>query len=304
MRIAVSGSTGFIGAALCRHLESTGHEVTPIVRRPPPAAAAARVVGWDPDRGEIDRQGLEGHDAVVHLAGENIGAGRWNSRRKRRIRESRQRGTALLAATLAGLRQPPRALVSASAIGFYGDRPPEVTLDEAAGPGAGFLAAVCIDWEEAAAPARLAGIRVLHPRFGVVLDPDDGALARMLPVFRLGLGGRTGDGRQVMSWIALEEVPRALLHLLEQEAIDGPVNIVAPVPVTNAEFAAALGRALRRPAFLPLPALAVRLLLGEMGRELLLSGARVVPSRLLESGYRFLHPDLEEALRAMLGRDL
>ncbi len=299
MKILVSGASGLIGSALVPVLTASGHDVIRLVRSQPAAGEAA--VRWDPEAGTLDAAGLEGLDAVVHLAGENLAEGRWTAEKKRRIRESRVKGTRLLCEALAGLARPPRVLVSASAVGYYGDRGDELLTKESP-PGSGFLAAVARDWEAAAEPARRAGIRVVHPRMGPVLTPAGGVLAKMLPPFQAGLGGRVGSGRQYVSWIAVDDLLDAMLHLLATEALRGPVNMVAPRPVTNAEFAATLGRVLGRPAVLAVPAFAARLALGEMADEVLLASARVTPVRLAASGYRFRYPELEGALRHLLGR--
>jgi len=254
---------------------------------------------WDPERGEIDAAALEGLDAVVHLAGENIASGRWTAEKRRRIRESRVAGTKLLVRALAGLDRPPAVLVCASAVGFYGDCGARI-VDETAPCGAGFLAGLCRDWEEAASAASEAGIRVVRLRIGLVLSAAGGALKKMLPLFRLGLGGRIGHGRQSMSWIALDDLVSLILHCIDEESLAGPVNAVAPGAVTNREFTAALARVLRRPALLPAPAFLLRLALGGMAEELLLSSTRAVPAKALASGFTFRHPAVEEALRAVL----
>jgi hypothetical protein len=258
-------------------------------------------VRWDPVAGIIDKAGLDRVDAVVHLAGESIASGRWTPDKKARIRASRMDGTRLLCEALAALDTRPRTLVCASAIGFYGDRG-DAELDEASARGEGFLADVCAEWEAATAPARTAGIRVVQLRFGVILTPAGGALARMLLPFRLGAGGVLGGGRQYMSWIAIDDAVGAIHHALIAPVLEGPVNAVAPTPVTNREFTRALGRVLRRPTIFPMPAVVARLAFGEMADELLLSSARVVPRKLRESGYAFREPDLETALRHLLGR--
>ncbi|RPJ43319.1 MAG: TIGR01777 family protein [Candidatus Latescibacterota bacterium] len=299
MRIAVTGAGGLIGKALVRSLETDGHRVVRLVRRP--ADAARGEAYWDPDAGAVDRASLAGVAAAVHLAGAPIAAGLGTSGRRRAIRESRAAGTRLLAEALASQGEKPRVFVSASAIGFYGDRGDEL-LTEESGPGAGFLADVCRAWERAADPAREAGIRVVHPRTGVVLSPAGGALAKLLPLFRLGLGGRVGSGRQYMSCISLSDHVRILRRLIEDGRLSGPVNAVLPEPVTNAEFARTLGRVLGRPALLPVPAAVVSLFFGEMGRETLLASQRAVPAKLLAAGFRFEHGDLECALRAELNR--
>ena len=300
MRVAVTGSTGLIGRALVERLASGGHQAVPVVR----AAGSGKPTGtsavaWDPSQGEIDSAGLEGIDAVIHLAGEPIAARRWSDEQKQRIANSRTRGTALLAGALARLDQPPAVLVSASAIGYYGDRGDE-RLDEGSSAGSGFLAQVCRDWETAADPARDAGIRVAHPRTGVVLSPSGGALAEMLPFFRLGIGGRIGSGRQWVSWITLHDEVEALLWLLTAD-VEGPVNLTAPEPVTNRQLTAALGTALRRPTLLPVPKPALWARLGrELTEALLYSSARVEPALLARRGFRFTHPDIATALAAVL----
>lgn len=300
MRIAITGSSGLIGTALVRELADAGHDVTRVIRPGTRMERGPSAVVWDPAAGEIDAAGLERHDAVIHLAGESV-AGWWTERKKARIRESRVQGTLLLARTLAALRRPPRALLSASAAGYYGNRPPAEPVDEGSPPGTGFLAEVAVAWEAATRPAEEAGIRVAHLRTGVVLSGRGGALAVMLPFFRLGLGGRIGSGEQILSWIALSDATRAIRHLLENDASAGPFNLTAPDAVANAEFVRTLGRVLRRPTILAIPSFALRFL-GEMAEEMLLSGARVVPQRLRESGFRFAFPELEGALRHELGR--
>jgi uncharacterized protein (TIGR01777 family) len=297
MRIAVTGASGLIGGALVPALAAQGHEVLRLVRR---EARAAGEVRWDPATGSIDRPSLEGLDSVVHLAGENIAAGRWTQTRKARLRSSRVGPTRLLAETLATLERKPRVLVSASAIGCYGDRG-DSWLTEKEPPADDFLGRLSVEWEASAGPAAQAGIRVVHPRTGIVLSPSGGALAKMLPPFRLGLGGVLGSGAQFFSWIALDDVVGAIGHLLERGDLAGPVNVVAPVPVTNAEFTKTLGRVLGRPTVLPVPAVALRLALGEMA-DAVLASARVRPERLVATGYRFRFPELEDALRHVLRR--
>ena len=299
LHVAVTGASGLIGSALTRRLTADGHRVSPVVRR----QAGPGEINWDPAGGRLEPKDLEGLDAVVHLAGENVGV-RWTASRKARIRESRVRGTRLLAEALTRTSRRPAVLVSASAIGIYGNRGDEV-LTESSAPATGddFLASVSRDWENAAGPARAAGIRVVHPRFGVVLSPAGGALKKMLWPFRLGLGGRIGSGTQWMSWISIDDVAGALLHLIRTASLSGPVNLTAPAPVRNRDFTRALGRVLSRPALLPVPAPALRLVLGEMADATLLASARVRPDRLLGSGYQFVHPDLDTALRQMLRPD-
>lgn len=299
LRVAVTGATGLLGSALLPFLTTGGHEVTAVSRR----RARAGTVHWDPAVGVIDHAGLEGMDAVVHLAGENVGH-RWNQHRKRRIRDSRVEGTMLLAEALATLKRPPRVLVSASAMGIYGDRGDEVLAEDALpeGPPSDFFVELGRDWEGATEPARAAGIRVVNLRFGLVLTPAGGALGRMLPPFLLGVGGPLGSGRQWVSWLSVDDAVGTVHHALLTEELEGPVNAAAPDPVTSRTFAATLGRVLRRPAVLPVPAPALKLLFGEMADTALLAGQRLSSARLLGSGYSFRHPTLELALRHVLGR--
>jgi len=300
MRVAVSGSTGLVGSEVVTVLSAGGHEVVRLVRRTP--APGEKAVRWDPEKGEVSAAGLEGFDAVLHLAGENIASGRWTAARKAAIRDSRVRGTRFLCDALAGLARPPKTFVCASAVGYYGDRGEELLTEESS-PGAGFLAEVCREWEAALAPAARKGIRVVALRIGMVLSAKGGALARMLPLFRAGLGGAIGGGRQYISWVALDELPGIVLHALQCGDLSGPVNAVAPRPVTNREFTEALGRVLSRPTLLPVPAFALRLAVGgEMANALLLASARVVPKRLLDTGFAFRSPELETTLRRLLGR--
>lgn len=301
MIVAVTGSTGLLGSALVPLLTSGGHGVVRLVRGAPATTSGERQARWDPDTGAVEPSGLAGVDAVVHLAGESVAGGRWTEARKRRIRESRVPATRRLCETLARQPTPPRVLVCASATGYYGDRGDQVLREESA-PGSGFLAEVCREWEAAAEPAARRGIRVVHLRIGLVLNPKGGALAAMLPVFRLGLGGPVGSGAQWMSWIGMDDTLGATLHALMNEALAGPVNLVAPAPVTNREFAKTLARVLRRPAVLPFPTFAARLLLGQMADELLLASARVAPARLQATGYAFRDATLEGALRRLLAR--
>lgn len=299
LHVAVTGASGLIGSAFTRRLVMDGHRVSRLVRRAPGPGE----IGWDPVAGRLDPNDLEGLDAVVHLAGENVGV-RWTAARKARIRDSRIQGTRVLSEALARTRRHPAVLVSASAIGIYGDRGDEILTERSAlGPREDFLATVGQDWEKAASPARGAGIRVVHPRFGVVLSPAGGALGKMLLPFRLGLGGRLGKGSQWMSWISIDDVVGALLHLVLNEALSGPVNVTAPEPLRNRDFTRTLGRVLSRPTPFPVPAAALRLVLGEMADSTLLASTRVLPERLLGSGYRFTHPDPETALRQVLGQD-
>lgn len=297
MHVAVTGSSGLVGSALVRSLTTDGHRVIRLVRGSP----SGDDVQWDPGEGVRDVARLEGVDAVVHLAGENIAAGRWTPQRKDAIRRSRVEGTRRLSESLAKLSRRPQVLVSASAIGYYGDRGSEV-LSEDSAPGKDFLARVCQEWEAATGPASQAGIRVVHLRFGMILSPAGGALEKMLLPFKAGVGGRVGSGAQYVSWIAIDDAIGAIYHAITAEGLKGPVNTVAPNPVTNAEFTRVLARVLSRPALLPMPAFAARLAFGEMADTLLLASARVMPVRLQATGYGFRHSDLEGALRDLLGR--
>ena len=294
--IAISGTSGFIGSAVVAALEADGRQVIRLVRRP---AGASNEVAWDPDGGQIDAARLEGLDAVVHLAGESIAGGRWNAERKQRIRQSRVKGTGLLAGALAGLTSKPRVLVSGSAMGIYGDRGDDV-LTESEPPGSGFLAEVGRAWEAAADPARQAGIRVVHPRFGMVLHPSGGALERMLPPFRMGLGGHLGNGQQWMSWVSRDDAIGIIRAALATDSLSGPVNASSPNPVRNAEFTKALGAALHRPAVAAVPAFALQLMFGELAKEALLASQRMIPVRLQELGHEFKDPDLGPTLVSLL----
>jgi len=299
MKILVSGSHGLVGKALTRSLTEDGHEVVRLVRRE--RAFGSPEVEWYPDQGRIDAAHLEGIEAVVHLAGDNIAGGRWTEQKKRTIRESRVHGTTLLSDTLAGLSRPPSVFICASAIGFYGNRGDEL-LTEQSPPGKDFLANVCIDWEAGTISAAERGIRTTHARFGIILDAHEGALAKMLPPFRAGIGGKIGAGDQWMSWVALNDVVAALKFLLADQTIQGPVNVVAPNPVTNAEFTKTLGRVLSRPTIFPMPAFAARLAFGEMADALLLASQRVDPAVLEDNGFLFSWPTLEPALQRILER--
>ena len=296
MRVAVTGSHGLIGSALLDHLAAHGHDAVRIVRSEP----AAGEIGWDPASGRLDPAALAGVDAVVNLAGAGIGDHRWTEDYKRKVRESRTVGTSVLAEAIAASDEGPNVLLSGSAVGYYGDRGDEV-LDETSAPGDGFLASVARDWEAATAPADAAGARVVHLRTGIVLAEEGGALAKMLPMFRLGLGGRFGSGRQWMSWISIEDEAEAIIHLLTSD-VAGPVNLTAPEPVTNAQLADTIGDVLRRPTVVPVPSFGPKLLLGgERAGALLLEGQRVLPRVLQADGYEFTHPTLERALRAVIG---
>jgi uncharacterized protein len=297
--VAVTGSHGFIGSALLPALTREGHRPVRVVRG---QAAGDDELSWNPEAGTIDAGGLEGIGGVVHLAGAGIGEKRWTDARKRLILESRTKGTSLLARTLAGLTHPPPALVSASAIGYYGNRGDE-PLDEQSTPGNDFVARVCVQWEGTTAPAADAGIRVARVRSGVVLGREGGVLPRLLLPFRLGLGGRIASGRQYMSWISIGDEVGAILHALTQGAVAGPVNLTGPAPVTNHEFTKTLGRVVRRPTVIPTPLLPLRGRYGtELVQHLLVEGQRVLPKRLEATSYAFEHPTLEDALRAVVDR--
>ncbi len=294
----MTGSSGLIGTALRQRLVADGHQVVAVVRRPVSADESA--IRWDPEAGTIDAAGLEGVEGVVHLAGAGIGDARWTEARKRLVVESRTRSTELLATALAGRDTKPAVLVSGSAVGYYGDRGDEV-LTEASAPGDDFLAGLCVAWEAATTPAIEAGIRVATIRTGIVLSTEGGALPKLLRLFRLGLGGRFGSGRQWWSWITLDDQVEAIGWLLTHP-VSGPVNLTAPQPVTNAQFTKDLGHALHRPAVLPVPRFGPGLVVGrELARALLFTSARVQPGALEGGGYPFLHPDLPDALTAVLG---
>jgi uncharacterized protein len=293
MNILVTGASGLIGSAASMALSTGGHRVIALRR-----AAGGSGPTWQPEKGEINLAPASPIDAVLHLAGEGI-AQRWTPAVKQRIRDSRVAATRLLCEALVKLPQPPKALVCASATGFYGSRGDE-WLDESSAPGSGFLADICQEWEAATAPAVKAGIRVVHLRFGIVLAKEGGALAKMLPAFKLGLGGRLGDGRAWWSWIAIDDLVKVIRLALMDDSLSGPVNAVAPNSVTNAEFTRTLGHVLRRPAILPLPRFIIETVFGEMGREALLASARVRPERLRQQGFQFHHGEIEPALREVL----
>lgn len=295
LRVAITGSSGLIGTILTARLKTLGHTVHPVVRR----TAAAEEIGWNPNEGIIDPQDFAGIDAVIHLAGAGIFAKRWNDQHKQAIRESRTRGTALLAEALASLETPPSVLLSGSAVGYYGDRG-DTVLDESSAPGTGFLADVVVAWEESAAMAVQVGIRTCFLRTGIVMSRAGGALKTQLPLFKMGLGGRLGSGEQYLAWISMTDEVDAILHLLTSE-ISGPVNLAGPTPVTNAEFTEVLGDVVHRPTVIPIPRFGPKLLLGgEMAEELLFASQRVVPQVLLDDGFTFAHPTVADALHAEL----
>jgi len=300
MRVLVSGGTGLVGSSLIPALQRVGHDVSLLSRRATPSPpGGAKSFRWDPQTGTLDAAALEGVDGIIHLAGESIAGGIWTAKRRRRILDSRVSGTRFLAERAAAHPTPPRVFVSASAIGYYGDRGDEF-LTEHSAAGSGFLAEVSRAWEEAAAPAAARGIRTVFLRLGLVLGATGGALSAMLPIFRLGLGGPMGNGRQWVSWVALEDVVGAIAFALSRDDLSGPMNIVAPEPARNRDFARAVGHALGRPALLPAPAFALKLFLGALAEEALLSSTRVNPSLLLASGYPFRFPSLAGALESVI----
>lgn len=299
MKILVTGASGLIGRAACARFSANGHTVVRAVRGA--AAASDDTISWDPRKGTIDTARLEGVDAVLHLAGAGIGDKRWSDDYRREIMESRTLGTTLIAESIASMPVKPKVLLSASAIGIYGDRGDE-SLDESSARGGGFLADVCAAWEAATAPAERAGIRTVHLRTGIVLSREAPALKKQLPLFRLGLGGRFGNGRQWQSWISLDDEVGAISHLLTS-SLTGAVNLTAPRPVTNAEFAKTLASVLKRPAIVPIPSFGPKLLLGaDLADALLFTGQKVLPGALQRDGYDFVHPTLEVALRAILAK--
>ncbi|EPD58903.1 MULTISPECIES: TIGR01777 family oxidoreductase [unclassified Streptomyces] len=294
-RIAVAGASGLIGGALARSLAADGHEVVRLVRRPPRTKDEVR---WDPEAGRVDAAGLAGCEAVVNLAGAGVGDSRWTDTYKARIRSSRVLGTRALAEAVAGLETKPRVFVNGSAMGYYGETG-ERAVDESAPPGEGFLPELCVEWEGAAAPAQEAGVRTVFTRTGLVVSRGGGAWGRLFPLFRAGLGGRLGDGRQYWSFISLHDEVAAIRHLMDTDGLSGPFNLTAPQPLTNREITAAMGRVLHRPTLFPVPAPVLRSVLGEMAGDVL-GSARVVPKRLLESGFTFAFPDIDGALKAAL----
>lgn len=300
MRIVIAGSSGLVGSALLPALRESGHDVFRLVRGR--AVRAPDEIAWDPVRNEVDRDRLEGVEAVINLAGENLGAGRWTAVRREAIRQSRVQATRTLISAIGRMKRRPAVLLNASAVGIYGDRGDEV-LTEASARGRGFLPEVCLAWETHAGAAAPLGVRTAFLRFGIILAPEGGALAKMLPLFRAGLGGRLGSGEQWLSWIAIDDVVGVIVHALRDARCTGPINVVAPGAVTNAEFTAALADALGRPAFLPVPTWALRAVVGRgMADEALLASTRAAPQRLSEAGYAFRYPTIGPALRALFER--
>lgn len=296
MRIAVTGATGLIGSALGRSLKADGHDLVRFVRRTPEGPEEAR---WDPERGYVDPEGLAGCGAVVHLAGAGVADHRWTAAYKREIRDSRVKGTAAIASAVAAMADPPATLVCGSAIGYYGDTG-DRTVDEDSPAGEGFLPEVCVEWEAAAAPARGAGIRTVFARTGLVVAAEGGAWGKLFPIFKAGIGGRLGSGRQYWSHISMHDEIAALRHLIDTPALTGPVNLTAPEPLTNRQVTAAMGRVLHRPAVFAVPAPVMRVVLGEFAQDVL-GSQRVRPTRLLESGFVFRYPGIEDSIRAALG---
>lgn len=299
LTILVSGASGLVGKALEPFLTTGGHRVLKLVRRKP--LPDSNEIFWDPLKGELALDPRERIDAVVHLSGENIGQGRWTHEKKKRIIDSRNKSTSLLAEAVVRLKQPPDVFISASAIGYYGNRGDEcMTEEDACGPD--FISDVCSQWELSASPACRIGIRTVFLRIGIALSPMGGALGKMLPSFNMGLGGKIGTGKQYMSWIHMDDVIGAIYHSILNNDIEGPVNVVGPEPETNGRFTRVLGKVMQRPTSFPIPESIIKLMFGEMGREIPLSSTRVIPKRLMDTGYRFRHPELEGALRSLLGK--
>ena len=296
MKVLIAGASGLVGSALIPALEAEGAEVTRLVR----SSAGAGEIEWHPNNDQIDADTLDGFDAVINLAGENIAAGRWTDEQKRKIRDSRVNGTHLLSEAITKLKHPPRVFLCASATGIYGDRGDE-TLDEQSDSGGGFLAGVCREWEKATEPAVEAGVRTVNLRFGPILARAGGMLAKLLTPFKMGMGGKVGSGKQYISWVAIDDAVNAIKLALKDESFRGPLNVVSPNPVTNEKFTKTLGHVLSRPTALAMPAFAARLAFGEMADEMLLASQRVIPKRLDDAGYEFEYPDLEGAFRKHLG---
>lgn len=300
MKYAVTGSTGLVGRHLTAALARRGADVTRITRPATDKTGLDKTIEWDIQNKRINFAQLEGFDTIIHLAGANISDRRWTKSYKKLIYDSRIDSTKFLTQSILQLENPPQLVITASAMGYYGARNPEEELTEDSPPGEGFLAEVCKDWEAAAQPLNDAGIRVVHLRFGVILAKEGGALAKMLPVFKTGLGGPIGSGRQIMSWISVKEIPDIIAHIIANRHLSGPVNVVSPHPVSNLEFTKTLGSVLGRPAFLPVPPFVLRLMLGDMADELLINGAKIFPDRLHSSGYIFQHAHLKQVLADLL----
>jgi uncharacterized protein (TIGR01777 family) len=300
LKIVITGSTGLVGKGLVQYFSSQGHRVVCLVRNQFSCKENPQNIYWDYTNGKLDRKALEGVDVVIHLAGANIASKRWTKTYKDIIDQSRRASTRFLAENLAKLTQKPKVFLSASAVGFYGPQEPHVSVDEASPAGDDFLARVCKDWERASEPAVASGIRTIYMRTGMVLSPQGGALGKMFPIFKMGLGGVVGSGKQMMSWISIDEIPRIIEFLIQRTDIAGPINFVSPQAVTNKEFTKILGEVIHRPTIFPLPSFAVKILLGEMGETLLLSGANVLPQRLLKHGYIFQNAELKGALKALI----
>ncbi|MDM8516055.1 TIGR01777 family oxidoreductase [Desulfobacterales bacterium HSG16] len=298
LNIMISGASGLVGSALIPFFTTGGHKVSRLVRRP---AENTNEIRWDPWAGKLNPSDMEGVDTVINLSGANIGEGRWTDKRKREIIDSRVKTTELLSKTIAGLKQPPKVMICASATGYYGDCGCEIATEDSQS-GECFISDVCRQWEDAAAPAIDRGIRVVFLRIGITLSPLGGALYKMVPPFKLGLGGKFGSGEQYMSWITIDDLICSMYHVINDESLDGPVNLVSSNPVTNLEFTKTLGKVLSRPTPFALPETLLKTIFGQMGEEILVSGARVMPDKLMESGYNFRHPDLESGLRHLLGR--
>jgi len=297
-RVLISGASGLVGSAIIPFVRSQGYQISRLIRSSV-SHHAEDTIHWDIEKKEISYQALEGHDTIIHLAGTNIANRRWTDSYKKIILNSRVESTALLVQAIRQLRQPPKNFFCASAVGYYGPYQFDIKVNEDSPAGDDFLATVCQKWEEATRPAAERGVRVIYLRFGMVLSPHGGALTKMLPIFKLGLGGQLGNGKQMMSWIALNEIPKIITFLMDHPQISGAVNCVAPQAVSNKEFTQILGEVLHRPTFLPAPALALRLLLGEMAETLLLSGANVIPQKLLNTGYQFDYPELKSTLKIL-----
>ena len=296
MKIAIAGGSGLVGSALIPILQSDGNQITRLVRSSPKPGE----IEWHPNQDKVSALSLEGFEAIINLAGENIAGGRWTDDQKRKIRDSRMNGTHLLSEAIAQMKSKPRVFICASATGIYGDRDDE-TLDEQSESGGGFLAGVCREWEQATEPASKAGVRVVNLRMGPILARDGGMLSKLLTPFKMGMGGKVGSGKQYISWVALDDAVNAIKLAIDDESIHGPINIVSPNPVTNEEFTKTLGHVLNRPTALAMPAFAARLAFGEMADEMLLASQKVMPKRLSQAGFQFQYPTLESAMRKYIG---